>query len=455
MEIKSPGPVPKEAISYFNNKVSVPGFDYRDIWTEEHAHGFTVAKAMQLDVRESIQTALSKALNEGQTLRDFSKNLTPELQRLGWWGKSEMVDPLTGDVVPVQLGSPRRLKTIFNANMRTARAAGQWERAERTKKALPFMIYELGPSREHRVDHAAWHGTLLPIDDPWWDTHMTPNGWGCKCRVRQVSRFEAERLGKEGVPAPDRKQEINPETGLPTGRMEKTRVPVKTTAPKTEYVEWKNKRKGTVELVPEGIDPGWDTNPGKVRQQNLESLLAGKIDGLKTDVERTVVMRDLASSGRFERWVDHVNSKEWKHNGEHHIVGVISDRVKTFLEEKKGITLHTRPIIITDERVFHSGREEKQKKKKTISVEDTRSLPSKMLNAKIIWDDGDPLDNPPARGLLYVFDAIDEKGRVAKAVVRINEEIDKTISNRVKTTGLVQANNLKAKRYTVIQEAEK
>ena len=38
-------------------------------------------------------------------------------------------------------------------------------------------------------------GTLLPVDDPWWQTHYPPNGWGCKCWVRQVSRREAERLG--------------------------------------------------------------------------------------------------------------------------------------------------------------------------------------------------------------------------------------------------------------------
>lgn len=454
MQTERPGPIPKEALAYFRNKVIVPGFDWRDIWKEEHATAFTVAKAMQMDVLDTIRGALDKALAEGRTLRDFSRDLTPELVRLGWWGKTEMVDPVTGEAVEVQLGSPRRLKTIYNSNMRTARAAGQWERAERVKKALPYMLYQLGPSLEHRIDHVAWHGTCLPIDDPWWDEHFPPNGWGCKCHVRQVSRVEYERLQKSGIQAPDRKQEINPKTGLPTGRFEKRTVPIKTTAPPTEYVEWKNKRTGDVELVPAGIDPGWDTNPGKVRQQNLENVLAGKIDGLKTDVERTVVMRDLVASGRFERWVDHVNSKSWKHNGERQIIGIIADTISDWLAEKKGIVLLSRAIFITDKVVMHGKRDAKVAAGKALSLKDVKALPEKILNADVYWDDGDPLDNPPARGLLYVFDAIDDKGRVGKAVVRINEEIGKTISNRVKTTGLVQANNLKAKRYTVIQEAE-
>jgi hypothetical protein len=444
MEIKSPGPIPKEAINYFNNKVSVPGFDYRDIWKDEHAHSFTVAKAMQLDVLDSIRGALSKALSEGQTMRDFSKNLTPELQRLGWWGKSQMMDPLTGDVVPVQLGSPRRLKTIFNANMRTARAAGQWERAERTKKALPYMLYELGPSIEHRQEHVEWHGVCLPIDHPWFETHAPINGYGCKCRLRQVSRIEYERLKTNGVPAPDRKQEINPETGLPTGRMEKRTIPVKTTAPKTEYVEWKNKRTGTVELVPEGIDPGWDTNPGKVRQQNLESLLAGKVDGLKGPA-RTVAVRDLASSGRFSAWVDTVIARN-EPIGEHQILGAIDDDIKEFVKTKN-VELLTHVILMDDDVLLHS-RDRKEQRKAAMSLDDMRVLPLKLLDAKCYWDG-------QKQSLIYAFDASDREGKLATSVVMVNwvrkKKKLKTTTNMIVTTGIVQPENLRdPKRYTEI-----
>ena len=186
----------------------------------------------------------------GTTFRDFSRQLTPTLQKLGWWGRKEAVDPLTGKKRLVQLGSPRRLRTIYRANLRTARAAGQWDRAQRTKRALPYLLYQLGPSEEHREEHVAWAGTLLPIDDPWWTTHMPPNGWGCKCRVRQVSRREAQRRG--GV----------------------------TKRPPLRRREWVNKRTGEVEKVPEGIDPGWDTNPGKIgRAAAAKELLAEKEKG--------------------------------------------------------------------------------------------------------------------------------------------------------------------------------
>lgn len=228
---------PREAQAYFRRKGWRVGFDFRDVWREEHAVAFTVAKAMTFDVLQGIRGEVDRALSEGRTLRQFRQDLEPTLRRLGWWGEGPVTDPKTGETRIAQLGSPRRLRTIYRANLRTARAAGQWERAQRTKRTHPYFLYRLGPSREHRELHVEWNGTLLPIDDAWWDSHMPPNGWGCKCRVRQLSRAEAERRGGS--------------TGAPPVRMRR----------------WRNKRTGQVEQVPEGIDPGWDTNPGKARER--------------------------------------------------------------------------------------------------------------------------------------------------------------------------------------------
>ena len=114
----------------------------------------------------------------GGTLRTFSKQLTPILQKKGWWGEKDATDPETGEKRLAQLGSPRRLKTIFRANMRSARAAGQWQRIQRTKRSHPFLLYRPSSSREPREGHVQWYGTLLPADDPWWRDHFPPNGWG-------------------------------------------------------------------------------------------------------------------------------------------------------------------------------------------------------------------------------------------------------------------------------------
>lgn len=273
-----PGPVPKEALNYFRGKGLKVGFSHLDVWREEHACSFTVAKAMEVDLLEDIRAALDKALAEGQTLARFQKELKPLLEKKGWWGTGDVVDPATGEIAEnAQLGSPRRLKTIYDANMRTARAAGQWDRIQRTKEALPYLLRTLGPSEHHRQQHVAWHNTLLPADDPWWEGHFTPSGYGCKCRTRQVGEWEAGKLKEKGAPAAERQQLLNPETGRPTGHLEQKFSPVITQPAPDVMRPWLNKRTGVTHMIPEGIDPGWDRNPGKYRRENLDAMLAGKL----------------------------------------------------------------------------------------------------------------------------------------------------------------------------------
>ncbi|WP_163833275.1 phage head morphogenesis protein [Spartinivicinus ruber] len=229
-----------EALSYFRDKGIKISWDYREVWKAEHTHAFTVSKAMCQDVLLEIKAAVDKALTEGIPFETFQKELMPFLQRRGWVGIK--IQP---DGTRVELGSPRRLKIIYDTNMRVSRAAGQWARMQRTKKVMPYLLYSLGPSKEHRLQHERWAGLVLPIDDVFWNTHFPPNGWGCKCRVRQVTKREATRRGLSPLP------EINP-------------------------VRWTNQYTGRTEMVPEGIDPGWNYNPGQSRSQWLKKYAQEK-----------------------------------------------------------------------------------------------------------------------------------------------------------------------------------
>ena len=265
-----PGPVPKEALKYFDAKDLRVGFDHRDVSGIEHAHAFTAAKVTQLDILDDLQGAIREHMAEGKTFETFRKGLTPILQAKGWWGRRQVIDPRTGKTVEAQLGSPRRLKTIFRSNMRAARAAGQWARIQRTKGALPYLLYRLGPSREHRDEHVAWRGALLPADDGWWHDHFPPNGWGCNCWVRQVSEAEAGRLGgPTDPPARDMREWTNPRTG---GRM----------------------------TVDRGLDPAWASNPGRDRGRILADRLIGALDAADEELAREAV-RQVVDSPLLER----------------------------------------------------------------------------------------------------------------------------------------------------------
>jgi hypothetical protein len=255
------GVLPVEALDYFERKGLKVGFDHGDVAAEEHHRAFTAAKVMREDVLDTMRGEVNRALREGRTYQQFAGELEDRLKSKGWWGDQRVIDPETGREADINV--PSRLHRIFDTNMRTARAAGQWQRIVRTKDTHPFLLYQVGPSREHRIEHLGWHGLVLPVDDPWWQEHFPPNGYGCKCWVRQLSRREAARLGVEGVRVPSPRPILGPD-GLPTGHVEGRRKPVRTTRPRVTYVDFRNKRTGQVEKVPRGVEPGFHKPPSSL-----------------------------------------------------------------------------------------------------------------------------------------------------------------------------------------------
>jgi hypothetical protein len=231
-----------EAYDYLARK-AVGGrfsFDWRDVEKEEHAYTFVVAKAMSADLLTDIHGALTSAMTEGKTKEDFAAELRPVLQAKGWWGKKRMVDPKTGEERLVTLGTPRRLGVIYDTNMRMANAAGVWERFTRSAATRPYLRYNHVPQEHARPMHEAWDGITLPIGHVFWLTHYCPNGWGCKCFVTSVRR-----------------------NATVTSEEELQRRGVYDTQP------WLNKRTGVTQLVPKGIDPGFDYNVGLARARAL------------------------------------------------------------------------------------------------------------------------------------------------------------------------------------------
>ena len=189
---------------------------------------------MSRDLLEDIRGAVDKALVDGETLQTFIEDLRPRLVARGWWGRKLMTDPQSGKQRVVQLGSPARLRTIYETNLRTSYMAGRWQRIERSQAAFPYIRYVSVMDGREREQHAAWHGTVLPVNDPWWDTHLPPCGWNCRCDAQPVNDRMIERKGWSIEP-PRKFRE-------------------------RDYI---NKRTGEVTRVEAGIDPGFGYNVGK------------------------------------------------------------------------------------------------------------------------------------------------------------------------------------------------
>lgn len=250
---------PPEVLDYFRDKTLSPRFSWLDVWGQEHAHAFTVAAVTETRVLGEFKAGIDQAIAAGHGFEAFRDEMRQRLTPLGWWGPREVADP-EGHSKPkmVNFANPQRLQVTFWSNMRAARAAGQWNRIQRTKRALPFLLYVRSTAERKRPEHLGWVGIILPVDHEFWRTHFPPNGWMCKCSVRQID--QEDRDARLARPAGD------------------GGINYRDTPPPVETRRFVNRRTGEVTDVPVGIDPGWHTNPGLSRARTLVTQLRDTLD---------------------------------------------------------------------------------------------------------------------------------------------------------------------------------
>ena len=186
---------PKEAIEYLQDKGFKQSFNYDEIMHEAHHKSFTVAKMMNDDLLKDVHSSLLKAQKDGIGFKEWKKNIKPTLKSKGWYGETDVVNPKTGEVKSIFVGS-RRLRTIYETNMRVSHAVGRYKKLS----ALPLSKYWMYVSMllpTTRTSHSDRHGTVLPREDTWWNTNYPPNDWNCKCKVRAYSKRDLEKIGIE------------------------------------------------------------------------------------------------------------------------------------------------------------------------------------------------------------------------------------------------------------------
>lgn len=377
---------PAEAVEHFRAKGHRLSFDWRDVYADEHARVFTVAKVMELDVLADIRAEVDKAIADGITLPEFRRNLEPKLQEKGWWGRKRMVDPETGEEREVQLGSPRRLRIIYDTNLRTAYAAGSWERMQRTKEKRPYLRYVAIRDDRTRPQHAAWHNTVLPIDHPWWRTHYPPNGWRCRCSVQQLSERDLERYGYQLT--------------------ERTRP--------SPTREWTNPRTGQVRHIPKGIDPGFDYNVGISGQAHTRSLLTQAIERVAAgapDMARAAIRAGLDAPD-FERFVSSPSGA--------YPVLIVPD------EARAAIGAQGRVGVLSAESLTKNLKHHPE-----LSIEDYRRLPLAGEDPLLIVQDS-------PRSVVVITRGADRLMWTAVKATRIGDEVYVTSYRRTRAAGIAR-----------------
>lgn len=412
--------ISERALKYIQDKKLAKSFSYKDIWNEEHATAFTVAKVMQFDVLEDIKSEIEKAIERGETFVSFKKNLLPVLRQKGWTGKQIMIDPVSGETKEIYIDTARRLKTIYNTNLRSAYMKSRYD-ATMQSEAHSYLMYRLGPVKtKHREEHAAWDGLILSKDDPWWNSHMPPNGYGCKCYVVAVTEDKKKKYENEGLPI-----------AIKDG--ETSFIQVKTTAPKTIYKTYVNERKGIIEKVPTGVHPSFNFNQGlttrdlpvfdafmKRGSRKFKPYENGKslaVSGFPKEVEKLAesILTSQIKKEQFESWIDTSfnytrgdNGNAQKHNMT--AIGFIDSFVAGWLKKNTGIDIGESITVGLESMILNSKKTDRHGKKgEALSRKDADYILQCMLKGNVYFQDDEH------QNLLYLLEV--EKGKYIQIAV--------------------------------------
>ena len=327
----------EEANEFLRNKVNIPSRRFDELRGAIHAKGFTVAGATKAQLLADLRSAVQQALEQGQTITDFRKSFDEIVGAHGWSYKGRR---------------GWRTRVIYDTNMRSARMAGRWEQIQRVKERRPYLQYLTAGDTRVRPEHELWDQTILLSDDPWWNTHYPPNGWGCRCTVRTLNQRQLERRGLavNRAPAIKTNERINTRTGEVYGD------------------------------VPDGIDTGFDFNVGKAWLAPETAF--GELIAALPPATRSAALGSLSAvadqrlSAPYKTWAREVIDSDTA--GSQVAVGYLNESVFSFLESRQiGPTSAT--ITLLDSHLRRMRRDIKRRVGKALPDDVLLDIPRALL----------------------------------------------------------------------------
>lgn len=350
---------PKAAMAYFRSKGYTLSWDWHDTLGEAHSRAFTVAHVARMDILQALRGAVDEAIADGQTFREFRKNLEPTLKKKGWWGRNKRVNPRTGEEESILEGSPHRLRTIYNTNMKTSYNAGREEFFQRNKKARPYGQFVAVMDPKTRDEHARLHGKVFHLDDPFWDRFTPPLDFNCRCRKRALSE---RALKKRGLKVLSSKGRMAREDRLVSKRTGEVR-PV-----------WGYKLPGGKKIFP-GV--GFDHNQWKAAYQP-------DLDRYDYDIAKKYVEGTVTGPG-FKRFVQGKTGGKFP-------VGVLDPKTQ------KKLGASSRTVLLSDQQI----------------ADHPRITLKQYQDVQRVIDSSDPIYLPDNRAA-YVFP---ENGKLRRVVIK-------------------------------------
>ena len=348
---------------------------------EAHSRAFTVAKITRIDLLSDIQTSLSEAYKKGQGFGEWRDSIKPVLAKKGWLGDVSVTNPKTGETKQIYVGS-RRLKRIFETNMRVSVAKARYE--SQMSSAGEYFRYKAVLDRRTRPGHAKLHGMILPKTHKFWEKNYPPNDWGCRCQVQVLTQSEMQNYG------------FKPYAGTPLNV----------------------------------ASEDWAYNPGK-SAQSLDSVLAKKAANLSGEL-KNIVKNDLKNYERDKNlyvWQKGLNEAVEqiiiKNDPKTPInmvqVGLLSEALAKVASKILGLDVNSGGIILTKKHLSHASPKRKAAYDHAFRVEEMKQIVSVLNDESKAYADL----REKHQNIVFVFEDDKDKTKINLIPIEIRKIIHK------------------------------
>lgn len=179
-----------EAALMLRRKVPVLREVFDQLSPELRIRAFTISGVTATGLIQKVRDRIASIPEEHASWEDARTEITSWLK--DWMG-------------PV--AARRRAELLLRTHLFQAYQAANW-RAMQEDPSAKFMQYLATEDDRVRDTHRALNGLILPKTDPFWDTHFPPWEWGCRCRARVVTDFEADIVKGQDQNNPPEEQRL-------------------------------------------------------------------------------------------------------------------------------------------------------------------------------------------------------------------------------------------------------
>lgn len=180
----------------------------RRLFSEAVAEGYADASERQVPLPdETFRDAFLHSADVFSAFRVHKMQRDIAAQMIDGNGQLKPFSKFVKDVSPyIEHRNRAWLQTEYDTAIIRAQNAAEWKQFQDEKDVYPNLEWIPSTSPNPGADHRVFWGTVLPVDDPFWDEHKPGDRWNCKCELRQTD--------KQSTPAPVSDGKSDPAPGL-------------------------------------------------------------------------------------------------------------------------------------------------------------------------------------------------------------------------------------------------